>query len=322
MKLLSTFSSCLLVVGLAAAAAPRAHADEVAVPEPEPVGKLTPPAGWEPDVGRSRGLELAVGNEDHFGGVDVHVSAQHLRAPSPGGILLTTEIATVALPVDPGKAATIELHGVRSGLSALGDSVTVARWEVKPDPAARFTEARLEWSDLSLGTTTISRTLMFKVGDRVVRLTGECIIAADAGGLRGPCEAALATLAPLASVSARDALAVASEAPAPDVAPDATPAVAGIRPEAPLGGGKGPTISEREGEMPVTIVVDQPAKKGDRRPFYVLGGLVVILAVYLFNRRTKQRLAEADREEPARADGTKADETKAGETKADDEERP
>jgi hypothetical protein len=300
-------------VVLAAVAASPALAQETPPagesPAPEPVGKLTPPQGWEADVGRSRGLELAVGREDHFGGAEVHVSAQHLRAPQPGGILLTTEIATATLPADPALAASAELHGMRTGVDSLGDTVKVVRWDLEPDAAAKVTEGLLEWSDASLGTTTISRTLVFQTGGHLVRLTAECIIAADAGGLRAPCEAALASLAPLAPVSARDALTVSAQ-------PPATPDVARPRPDGPIPRSSGPTISEREGEMPVTILVDKPKAKADRRPYYVFGGLAVILAVFLLNRRNRQRLEAA--ENPAEP---KPDEPKSDEPKSDEESK-
>jgi hypothetical protein len=260
------------------------RADEIAEPPPpEPVGKLTPPPGWEADVGRSRGLEMAVAREDHFGGVPIHVSAQHLRAPQPGGILLTQEIATTSLPANPAEAASLELHGVRGGLDGLGDTVKVARWDVRPIPAEKVTEGKLEWSDASLGTTTISRTLVFQSGGHLVRLTAECIIAEDAGALRGPCESALSTLAPLAPVSARDALDVSTT---PPVVAAAEPP----RPEGDIPKSSGPSIGERDEALPVTIVVDTPKQKKDRRPYYVGGGLVVILAAYMLNRRNRQRI--------------------------------
>ncbi|HUQ05049.1 MAG TPA: hypothetical protein VM261_21250 [Kofleriaceae bacterium] len=271
----SVFALVLLMMSSPASSA---FGDEEPLP-PEPVGKLTPPPGWEADVGRSKGLELAAGNEDHFGAVPVHVSAQHLRAPQPGGILLTTEIATVALPANLTGAASMEMHGLRAGLDSLGETVKVARWEIRADAAQKLTEGRLEWSDSSLGTTTVSRTLVFKTGDHLVRLSADCIIAADAGALRGPCEAALATLAPIAPVSARELVEVSATPPLALAATDVAKS-------------SGPTIRELDGEMPVTIVVDKPKAKPDRRPYYVFGGLAVILAVFLLNRRNRQRLEE------------------------------
>ncbi len=290
----SIVSGVLLVVAITAAPT-LALAQER---ELEPVGKLTPPPGWQQDVGRSRGLELLLGREDHFGGVEVLVSAQHLRAPQAGGILLTSEIATVALPPDPALAASTELHGVRAGLDALGDGVKVARWDIAPDPSTRVTDGLLEWSDASLGTTTISRTLVFQTGGRLVRLTAECIIAADAGALRAPCEAALRTLAPLADVGAREPLTVSATPPGAT----ANAAAAPPPPEGELPTSSGPTIREREGDMPVTIVVDKPKSKTDMRPYYLFGGLVVILAVYLLNRRARERLDQKAESKPESKD--------------------
>ncbi len=221
----------------------------------------------------------------------VHVSAQHLRAPQPGGILLTTEIATVALPANLAGAASLEMHGLRAGLDSLGETVKVARWDIRPDAAQKLTEGRLEWSDASLGTTTVSRSLVFKSGDHLVRLTADCIIAADAAALRGPCEAALATLAPIAPVSARELVEVSATPPIALAAADVAPP----RPDGEIPKSGGPTIRELDGEMPVTIVVDTPKSKPDRRPYYVFGGLAVILAVFLLNRRNRQRLEAADK---------------------------
>lgn len=275
------FSSMVTLVALVALGG-AARADEA--PVPEPVGKLTPPAGWNVDVGRSAAQELATSSEDHFGGVPVHVSAQHLYAPSPGGILVVTEVATKTLPEDAAAAASSELHGIRDSLGALGDTVVVARWDVKPDEAERVTEGKLEWSDASLGSITLGRTLVFQSGGHLIRLNAECILATDAPALRGPCEAALATLAPLAPVSARDALVVAGKAPTPP--PAAMPPSGDLEPHT------GPVMRERDAAVPVTIVIDQPKQKTDRRPYYVGGGLILIAAVYVMNRRGRQR-AEA-----------------------------
>lgn len=299
MKQLTTMVTFVALVALIGVA----RADEAAVPEP--VGKLTPPAGWNVDVGRSAALELAVTSEDHFGGVPVHVSAQHLRAPAPGGILLVTEVATKSLPADPAAAASTELHGIRDSLGALGDTVVVAHWDVQASAADKVTEGKLEWSDASLGTTTIGRTLVFQSGGHLIRINAECILASDATALRGPCEAALATLAPLAPVSARDALVVAAQAP---VAP---PPPVADRPSGEIQPHTGPVMSERSAEVPTTIVIDVPPKKRDRRPFYVAGGLILIAAVYVMNRRGRQRAeAAAERKPESKVEDQPADEPK------------
>jgi hypothetical protein len=252
---------------------------------PEPVGRLTPPAGWRIDVGRSRGLERATDAVDHFGGAPVHVSAQHLYGPAPGGLLLVTEIATTMMPSDAAGAAAIELHGVKSGVEALGPSVKIATWQIRGDAASRVTEARLTWSDDSLGTTTIARTLFFAARGHLVRIEAACIIAADAGALRPPCEAAMATLEPLAPIAERVELVVPA---VPPPAPTGSVDVAPPMPRGELSSG-GPAMGEREGAMPVIMTVDPPKQQTeDRRPLYVGAGLLVLAAAYLWNRRKKQ----------------------------------
>ncbi|MBZ0233908.1 MAG: hypothetical protein K8M05_16390, partial [Deltaproteobacteria bacterium] len=95
-----------------------------------------------------------------------------------------------------------------------------------------------------------------------------------------------------AEVGQREALAVSATPPDAAAAADLTPP----RPDGEIPKSSGPVIREREGDMPVTIVVDKPKAKADRRPYYVLGGLVVILAVFLLNRRSRQRVEEKSEE--------------------------
>jgi len=294
---------CLVAVaGLALLAAPALVGAQNLVPDP--VGKLTPPAGWTTDAGRSAGLEKTVGGEEHFGGARVHVSAQYLHAPRPGGILFVTEVVTEGVPPDPGAAATRELHAARAGADAMTGGAQVVRWDVEPAAGGNVAEARLEWKDASLGTTTISRTLVFQLDAGLVRLAAECIIADDAAALRAPCEQALDTLAPLAPASARKPLTVLAQAPAvaAPVGSDAEPAAAPVTggPPAPAA----PTLRAHEGELPTTLVVSSPKKKTDRRPLYVLAGLVVIALAYWWNRREKARLAASESAAPAPATST------------------
>jgi hypothetical protein len=75
--------------------------------------------------------------------------------------------------------------------------------------------------------------------------------------------------------------------------------------------------------MPVTIVVDKPAAKKDRRPYYVFGGLAVILVVFLVNRRNRQRLEAADKPEakPEAKPEVKPEPEAASKDEAKDEEK-
>ncbi len=283
MKRLSLFKT---LAGVAPAALALLAPTPLRAETPEPVGRITPPAGWSVDVGRSTALERSTADEPHFGGVTVHVSAQHLYAPGGGGLLLVTEIATAEMPGDAPAAAAAELQGVAGGIEALGGSAKVTEWKVAGDAAKRVTEGRLIWTDDSLGTTTTARTLVFAARGHLVRIEAACIIAADHAALRAPCEAALATLEPLAPVAERVELVV------PTVAAPATPSEVPAIPRAELSTA-GPTIGELEGEMPVIMTVDPPKKKStDRRPIYVGAGLLVLAGVYLWNRRKKEQLAD------------------------------
>ncbi len=261
----------------------------VAAQELDPVGTVTPPPGWTIDQGRSAGLEKIVAMEDHFGAVPVHVSAQHLRAPTPGAILVTSQVMTDTLPPEPGAAATAELHQVRAGIESMGATAKVVRWDVATDAGARTTEGRLEWHDPSLGTTALSRTIVFQLRApraALVRLSAECILADDAGAHRTACEAALASLAPRGPVADRELLAVSAAAPA---------AILPGHADGPPAAAPPPAMRAHDGRpIPTTVVVTAPKQAPDRRPYYMMAGIAVIALVYWWNKREKARLAGAD----------------------------
>ncbi len=277
-----TRTSALSILLVAALAAP-SFAQPAPTPpptpapaEPAPVARLKPPAGWTSDDGRSAAMVKSLGNEVHFGGVSVGLDAQYLRSPTPGAILIASQVVTEALPVDPAAAATLELHAARDGVDAV-DGAKVVRWDLRIDPAGRVHEALLEWTDPSVGTTVVSRTLVFRTKADLARITAECILGPDAADQRAVCEAALASLAP--NTTALEPIAVTAKLP--DAAPLATAGAPGL-PSA-------PTIGEREGALPSTIMVKPPQAKRDRRPYYVIGGLLLLGLAWWWNRRERAR---------------------------------
>ena len=75
-------------------------------------------------------------------------------------------------------------------------------------------------------------------------------------------------------------------------------------------------MSERPGEIPTTILVRPPSTPKDNRPLMLLVGVGVLAAVFLWNRRQRAKLEEAEaRERKRSARGTK----KAKDGAADDE---
>lgn len=286
---------------------------------PPPVARMTPPAAWQVDAARAEGIVKQLAAEPHFGGVPVGLDAQYLRSPMPGGLLISTQIVSEAMPADPDAAATAELHAARDGADAV-DGAQVTRWEVKLDPGGRVHQALLEWTDPSVGTTVLSRTLVFRTSKLVARVSSECILGPEAGGLRPDCERALASLSahdadlqPLKVAAERPGAAVAAADDAPIAAapdPRATPA----------------TIGERDAALPSTIMVREPEKQTDKRPLYVLGGLILLGLVFWWNRKTRRELEEqearADREEGRKVRAaSKIEEDQDDDAEKTDEER-
>ncbi|MBP8811084.1 MAG: hypothetical protein KBI14_31050, partial [Kofleriaceae bacterium] len=122
-------SSLILISFLGTAAlavAQPSPAPPAAPPPPPPVAKLTPPGGWVEDAAAATRIVAAVGGEAPFVGVPLSVDAQVWKAPSGGAALITSQVATEALPADPDSAATAALHDLRAGADAVTGAVVVA----------------------------------------------------------------------------------------------------------------------------------------------------------------------------------------------------
>lgn len=265
----------------AAPTAPKAAAP-TAPATAAPVARLSPPIGWVADDTRAGAQVRMLAAEPHFAGASLGIDAQYLAAPTPGAILIISQIVTEALPADPAAAATAELHAARDGADAV-DGAKIVTWKVTVDPAQHVHEALLEWTDPSVGTTVVSRTLVFRVNADLARISAECILGPDAGALRAACETAMKTLAPTSTVF--QPLAVSATAPVAGIEP--APSMATPSPGAP----PAPTIGDRADGLPSTIMVKPPVKQPDRRPFYVLGGLAILGAAWWWNRRERDRRA-------------------------------
>lgn len=291
-------------VGTAAlAVAQPSPAPPAAPPPPPPVAKLTPPGGWVEDAAAATRIVAAVGGEAPFVGVPLSVDAQVWKAPSGGAALITSQVATEALPADPDAAATAALHDLRAGADAVTGAVVDA-FAVVVDPAGKVHQANLSWRDPSVGTTTVARALVFRTGASLVRVVGECVVTADGAATRSACEAVLATLAP--ATTALEPLrvsATAPTAPAPDLAP---------RPDAP----PAPTLSPRDADIPATLTVNPPKAQTDKRPYYLLAGIAVLGLVFWWNRRERERREAAERAEARRRERA---ERKAGAAPAKDD---
>lgn len=242
-----------------------------------PVARMKPPAGWTADDERAGAAVKALAAEAIFGDVPVSLDGQYLRSPAPGAILIATQVVTDSLPAQPAVAAGAALYSTREGADAV-EGAKIVRWETRVDPAGRVHEALLEWTDPSVGATVIARTLVFRTGTAMARVAAECILGEGGVDQRPACEAALASLAP--NTTALEPLAIAAPTPAAAPPPPA-PSSANLPPP--------PTMGEHTGELPTTILVRPAPKKTDPRPFYVIGGLLLLGLAFWWNRRERQR---------------------------------
>lgn len=293
-----------LVVALVLALPSLAHA-QAAEPPPTTVS-VTAPAGWGLDGERTAAQARSLRAQAHLGG-SARATAAAYRSSPAGALLVVSELVAEPAPVDAVSAARTELTDLHGVVGAVGG--TLVEWKyVATDP--RLAEARLTWKDPSIGTTSITRALVFRSAGAVTVASAECVLGPDAEALRAPCEAALASLRPQdAVVRIEHGLGAADPAGAATTTTtttDATGATGGEEPAAGTGGaGSGGTTapSMREGpDLPTTILVRPPPAQKDRRPLLLLAGVAVLAAVFLWNRRQRQRLEAAEARERKRAE--------------------
>src|SRR6185436_14613991 len=171
---------------------------------------ITPPAGWTPQPGKPGGPEA------YF----PPAAGAPASAPRPAALYVTrVERKAAAEQRDAiASAAVEEIFAAqrRQGAGAKTEAATR-----RADTAVRQLEAALTWRDASIGVVDSSRVVVAADAQRVVAVTGQCLLGAGAAPeLARACEAALATLDPGIPAAARVPLALAAE-PAP-VEPPAT----------------------------------------------------------------------------------------------------
>lgn len=290
-------------------------------PEPQPGREpppstvtVAPPPGWNLDAGRTAGQAKSLRRQSHLGGEARAAAAFYVSSP-PGAVLIVSELVAEPAPSDVVGAARAELAAVRGVVEAVGG--TLGAWRFQGgDPS--LPEARLEWTDASLGTTSITRALVFRTADLLTVVTGECVVAGDAAAMRAPCEAALAALAPVAALQ-RLEVGMGTDDPA-KVAATPTAAAEGEPAPAPGTGSSGPpapTMREGGPALPATIMVKPPAAQRDMRPVWLLAGLAVLAGVFLWNRRQRQQLEAAEERERRRGEGRRERQRDQADDKAD-----
>lgn len=231
---------------------------------------ITPPAGWTLDPSLA-----SPPSAQRFGGAETKVNVYAYRAPSPGAVLYVNRAEAEVASTDRDRLATAELEEPRSALRRAGAAAKAE--QDSQQVVANQLEAVVRWRDASV----IDSTRVLVAGDdkKLVAVTAQCVLGVEAAALAKACEAALATLD--TEVTNRVALAIAQPEPVP---PKSLPATI--------------TDGGKVGLPPIRL--DPPAPETDRRPVYLGAGLIVLAAVFWWNRKKREQFESEHADVPDR----------------------
>ncbi|HEY5925905.1 MAG TPA: hypothetical protein VIV11_29660 [Kofleriaceae bacterium] len=250
------------------------------------------PAGWKLDERQSAAVSAKLNEVGHFGQPAVPrlaiANADVYVAPKPGIVLTVTLIGgTIGDQREASaRAAVDELHAASQRAALAGTGIVEEGWQEKVDPAAKQIEATLAWRDTSAKTSSSSRLLIAGDATNLMAATGECFASDDADpkGV-ADCKAALATLDPGIAPAQRVALALAPTG--------ARPTWTASTPGTAMGSGAVPARMDDGSRAPLPpMTVPQEGRATDRRPVYVGIGLVLLAAVFWWNRHRRARREE------------------------------
>jgi hypothetical protein len=236
---------------------------------------ITPPPGWTLDPALA-GPPAAT----RFGGKETKVTVYAYRAPSPGAVLYVNRAEALVPAAERDRLATVELEEPRAALRRQGANVKAEQDAQRFDAQAKQLEAQVTWRDESM--MDASRTVVAGDATKLVAVTGQCVLAREAPAeIVKACEAALATLDAELPLASRVPLAIVA-APEPPALP--------------------PPATLDDGGKLAPIRVDPPATPApDRRPVYLGAGLVVLAAIFWWNRKRREKFEEDHPQEvPAR----------------------
>lgn len=251
------------------------------------------PRGWTLDERDAARLTVKAREQVFFGGAPTTATVQAWRAPDGRASFWITSAQAAVAEAQRDAAASAQLGELADTARRNGAQIdaTAQRW----DEPGKFLEATIAWRNPELGLRQLARTVIVADAAMLFAVTGECVLPLDAPPATAQaCDAALATLQPLVEqVDARVALAIVTPAPGAPVAPATadTPAAPPLAPgtPAPPTSGDAPRLDAvpRDGIAPMTI--SSAPRERDRRPVYLGLGIIVLAAVFWWNRRRRDR---------------------------------
>lgn len=266
-----------------------AHADQAPPPIPG-----TPPPGWVKNTEHAKLVHngILVGLPGDLAAANVRVYSYNApKDPSRGGAQLIFSVVDAAQGDDASAAAYVRarVDELKNTAQVMvndgGGRVRNITWQEHTDDANRVVDALLEWAHDDNGTQSLVRAAWVKLAGSsqpkayvIEEVRAECVMAADAvATLRPACAEALASML-LPEVAAR--LPITAAAAVEPVA--ATTAVA-----------EAPSMKATPPGTPVPArPVVQRSPERDWRAFYVLGALIVLGAVLMWNKRRREEYDE------------------------------
>jgi hypothetical protein len=271
---------------------------------------VVPPAGWKLDESFSRQLTRNAQGTSYFGPIPTtSIKVEAFTATNVGLYVARAEATVTATQRDA--AATRALFEFVDGARRQG-SAQIESSSQRVDPTAKLLEANIVWRD-NAGIRQIARTVVTGDATHLVAHHGECVLPLDvAKDIEAACTKALTTLDEGIPADQRVLLAIV-DAPAETELPPIP--VATTEPTARPRMTDQPRLGDGAGRTSMPPMTIAPAKRPlDRRPFYLGAGIVVLAALFWWNRKARDRF---DREE-APAPTTTTPETSSGDDDADD----
>ena len=267
-----------LLVLLVAGAARAAHAS------PTPI--VTPPAGWTTDPEQAAAI-MAHASGDARPAVEVFVPRQ------PGVALIASRFSAPASPA-AARGAIDDLYGAADRAKIISTNVSVLERADHYDAERKEVVAT---QSVKADTTTISRLVIAMDATHATAVLGECVIRDDAPALLvEACKTALVSLDP--AIANRVAIAL----PASTAVVLESPAPAPGRPMT-----LAPTMSDGSRVPMPPIVVPADKATSDRRPIYMGAGLVLLAAIFWWNRRQRDRFEREAKPRTERAAASPGD---------------
>lgn len=247
------------------------------------------------------------------GDVPVLVEVQAWRGDGAGLVVTWTKTAEAEAETgaEVGRVARAMLDQVRAapedaGLQP-GDTALVSWDEQMVDGMA---DARMEWTHVRNQTSTLSRAVVFQVASgHLHQVRADCMLAGEAGETPHPardtCRHVLDSLAIVPPAAERRLLAV-----LPDAEARASAGSPGDTAASGKTGAKHTPAIREPAIGPGGVLVMEPSNERRGRShqwMYVLGGALLLLAIYLTTRNRSSERAEQDDEDDEGDEGDQGD---------------